>query len=140
MYGIIKTGGLTYLYNRFHANYCIIGIIYIYISLYYKKISPPPPPPSRGRGGEGGRGVPQVLIILSSPKARNFLVCSEFSSARSSDLFELWVCSKFGFVRLHRPGVLAGRGARSAPICIYIYINIFEEIYKYIHTYTSKHI
>ena len=34
MYGIIKTGGLTYIYNRFHANYCIIEIIYIYINTY----------------------------------------------------------------------------------------------------------
>ena len=31
MYGIIKTGGLTYLYNRFHANDCIIVFIYLYI-------------------------------------------------------------------------------------------------------------
>ena len=50
-----------------------------------------------GRGGEGG--VPQGLIILSPPKAINFLVYSKFGFVRSLDLFELWVCSKFGFVR-----------------------------------------
>ena len=86
---------------------------YLFISLYYKKISPPPPF-QESRGGEGGRG-PGGRIILSPPKARNFLVCSKFGFVRSLDLFELRVCAKFGFVRLHRPGVLAGRGARSPP-------------------------
>ena len=50
-------------------------------------------------GGVGVEASPQVLIILSPPKAINFLVYSKFGFVRSLDLFELWVCSKFGFVR-----------------------------------------
>ena len=41
-----------------------------------------------GEGGGGGRG-PGGRIILSPPKARNFLVCSKFGFVRSLGLFEV---------------------------------------------------
>ena len=41
----------------------------------------------KNREGEGGGGGGQ--IILSPPKARNFLVCSKFGFIRSLGLFEV---------------------------------------------------
>ena len=127
----------TIFYSWDYYNYIVKSTI---ISLYYKKISPPCQE-SRGRGGEGAEESPQGLIILSPPKAINFLVYSKFRFVRTLGLFEVWVCAKFGFVRLHRSGVLAGRGARGAPrsASIYIYIKIYmkEYINIFIHIYRN---
>ena len=78
-------------------------LVYIYIYLYYKKISPPPPCQElSGRGGRGGGGggggggsgpdyskFPQGRIILT----RTSGVCSKFGFVRSLGLREVWVCS-----------------------------------------------
>ena len=89
----------------------------LYISLYYKEISPPPPPPpcqeSKGLGGGGG-DASGGRIILSSPKARN-----------------CWACSKFELVRLQRFWVLGDFGALRSPISPSI------DIYKTMYTHTS---
>ena len=69
---------------------------------------------SRGRDCEQGRdddfkyynfwllGLLHWDPAWKSQKARNFWVGLKFDFDRSLGLFEVWVSSKFGFVRLHR--------------------------------------
>ena len=60
-----------------------------------------------------------------SPKAGLFQVPlrpETFGFVRNLDLFEVWVCAKFRFIRLHRFGVLVHRDARTALRSASIYI------------------
>ena len=54
----------------------------LFISLYYKKISPPPPcQESRGRGGNGGGGVPPRPDYLEGEGGRGVPPRSDYSKS-----------------------------------------------------------